>query len=93
MTKRGPLGRARFQWATRRRGGQRREFSPTRSTRTSSSGFGNGFFPYVGGAIKEFFEDLKRTVAPDVISRTTDTICTRHRLVSELTWNTYRNHS
>ena len=56
-------------------------------------GFRDGFFPYVGGAIKEFFEDLKRTVAPDVIfTHYRHDLHQDHRLVSELTWNTYRDH-
>jgi len=55
--------------------------------------FRDGFFPYVGGAIKEFFEDLKRTVAPDVIfTHYRHDLHQDHRLVSELTWNTYRDH-
>ena len=56
-------------------------------------GFRDGFFPYVGGEIKEYFEDLKRQVSPDVIfthyrgDRHQD-----HRVISELTWNTFRDH-
>ena len=57
-------------------------------------GFRDGFFPYIGGEIKEFFEELKGAVAPDVIF----THCRHdfhqdHRLVSELTWNTFRDHT
>src|SRR5437899_1155761 len=54
--------------------------------------FRDGFFPYVGGSIKEYFEELKRPPAPDVIfthyrgDRHQD-----HRLISELTWNTFRD--
>jgi LmbE family N-acetylglucosaminyl deacetylase len=55
--------------------------------------FRDGFFPYVGGAIKEFFEDLKHKVAPDVIfTHYRHDLHQDHRLVSELTWNTYRDH-
>ena len=55
--------------------------------------FRDGFFPYVGAAIKEQFEALKRTVTPDLVlthhggDRHQD-----HRLISELTWNTFRDH-
>ncbi len=55
--------------------------------------FRDGFFPYVGASIKEYFEELKREPAPDVIfthyrgDRHQD-----HRLVSDLTWNTFRDH-
>lgn len=53
----------------------------------------DGFLPYVAAPLKEFFEELKRTVEPDVIfthygnDRHQD-----HRLISELTWNTFRRH-
>jgi LmbE family N-acetylglucosaminyl deacetylase len=55
--------------------------------------FRDGFLPYSGAAVKEFFETLK-PVQPDVIfthhrhDRHQD-----HRLVSDLTWNTFRNHN
>jgi LmbE family N-acetylglucosaminyl deacetylase len=53
----------------------------------------DGFLPYSGAAVKDDFEELKRTFSPDVVlthyrhDRHQD-----HRLVSELTWNTWRNH-
>lgn len=56
--------------------------------------FRNGYFPWVGAAIKDFFETLKKDPAPDVIftpwreDRHQD-----HRLVSDLTWNTFRDHT
>jgi LmbE family N-acetylglucosaminyl deacetylase len=56
-------------------------------------GFRDGFFPYIGMEIKEYFEELKRLVNPDLIlthyrgDRHQD-----HRLVSDLTWNTFRDH-
>lgn len=55
--------------------------------------FRNGFFPYVGASIKEYFEQIKRSLSPDVIfthygkDKHQD-----HRLISELTWNTFRDH-
>jgi len=55
--------------------------------------FKDGFFPYVGGELKEFFEDLKRKVSPDVIfTHYRHDLHQDHRLISELTWNTYRDH-
>jgi LmbE family N-acetylglucosaminyl deacetylase len=55
--------------------------------------FRDGFFPYQGEAIKEEFEALKPRVAPDVIfTHSRDDRHQDHRLVSELTWNTFRNH-
>jgi LmbE family N-acetylglucosaminyl deacetylase len=55
--------------------------------------FRDGFFPYVGGDIKDYFESLKQGVNPDLIfthSRTD--LHQDHRLVSDLTWNTFRDH-
>ena len=55
--------------------------------------FRDGFFPYVGTEIKEFFEVLKKQFSPDLIfTHTRNDLHQDHRLVSELTWNTYRDH-
>src|SRR5438045_6329285 len=53
----------------------------------------DGFLPYTGAAVKDEFESLKREFSPDVVfthyrqDRHQD-----HRLVSDLTWNTWRDH-
>jgi LmbE family N-acetylglucosaminyl deacetylase len=55
--------------------------------------FRDGFFPYTGSEIKEFFEELKLACAPDlVLTHYRDDLHQDHRLVSELTWNTFRDH-
>ena len=55
--------------------------------------FRDGFFPYEGSKIKEDFEELKRRLAPDLIfSHYRNDLHQDHRLISELTWNTFRNH-
>lgn len=55
--------------------------------------FKDGFFPYLGGEIKSFFEELKKQVSPDVIfTHYRHDLHQDHRVVSELTWNTYRHH-
>ena len=55
--------------------------------------FEDGFFPYTGGEIKRFFEKLKRGVTPDLIfTHYRHDLHQDHRLISELTWNTFRNH-
>ena len=55
--------------------------------------FRDGFFPYVGGEIKQFFEHLKGVCQPDlVLTHYREDRHQDHRLVSDLTWNTYRNH-
>jgi LmbE family N-acetylglucosaminyl deacetylase len=56
-------------------------------------GFRDGFFPYLGPAVKERFEELKREVSPDLIlTHVGHDLHQDHRLVSELTWNTFRDH-
>jgi LmbE family N-acetylglucosaminyl deacetylase len=55
--------------------------------------FRDGFFPYVGSEIKEQFEQLKAEFSPDLIlTHYRHDLHQDHRLVSELTWNTFRNH-
>lgn len=55
--------------------------------------FRESFFPYVGAEIKDFFEELKKLVQPELIlthrraDRHQD-----HRTVAEFSWNTWRNH-
>jgi LmbE family N-acetylglucosaminyl deacetylase len=57
------------------------------------AGFRDGFFPYVGVEIKEFFEQLKTQLAPDLIfTHYREDLHQDHRLICELTWNTFRNH-
>lgn len=56
--------------------------------------FRDGFFPYQGEAIKEFFEELKGRFSPDLIfTHTRNDRHQDHRLVSDLTWNTWRDHT
>src|SRR3990170_6449341 len=53
----------------------------------------DGFFPYIGVELKEQFEQLKCEFSPDLIlTHYRHDLHQDHRLVSELTWNTYRNH-
>lgn len=55
--------------------------------------FRDGFFPYVGGEVKEYFEALKRSIDPDIIfTHFRNDMHQDHRLVSEITWNTFRDH-
>jgi LmbE family N-acetylglucosaminyl deacetylase len=50
------------------------------------------FLPYSGAAVKEEFEALKREFAPDLVfTHYRDDRHQDHRLVSELTWNTWRD--
>jgi LmbE family N-acetylglucosaminyl deacetylase len=58
-----------------------------------SKGFRDGFFPYIGAEIKDAFEELKVAFDPDVIfTHYRYDLHQDHRLICELTWNTFRNH-
>jgi LmbE family N-acetylglucosaminyl deacetylase len=55
--------------------------------------FRDSFLPYSGPAVKEAFEALKKDFSPDVVfTHYRDDLHQDHRIVSELTWNTWRNH-
>ena len=55
--------------------------------------FRDGFFPYIGGEIKELFEELKAGPTPDLVfTHYGRDLHQDHRVVSELTWNTFRDH-
>ena len=50
------------------------------------------YFPYVADQIKDGFEELK-AIDPDVVfTHHRHDVHQDHRLVAELTWNTFRNH-
>jgi LmbE family N-acetylglucosaminyl deacetylase len=63
------------------------------STKVIVRDYRDGFLPYSGAAVKDEFETLKRGFSPDLIfthyrnDRHQD-----HRLISDLTWNTWRDH-
>jgi len=55
--------------------------------------FRDSFMPFDGVAIKEVFEELKAEVSPDLVfTHYGQDAHQDHRLISELTWNTFRNH-
>ena len=55
--------------------------------------FRDGFFPFLGGQIKDDFEALKREFSPDLVfTHHRDDRHQDHRLISDLTWNTFRSH-
>jgi LmbE family N-acetylglucosaminyl deacetylase len=64
-----------------------------RSSDVVVADFQDGFFPYLGGDVKAFFEKLKAEIVPDLIfTHQRLDLHQDHRLVSELTWNTFRDH-
>jgi len=55
--------------------------------------FRDGFLPTRGGEVKDCFEQLKQEFSPDLVfTHYRDDRHQDHRLISELTWNTFRNH-
>jgi len=55
--------------------------------------FRDGFMPFAGSGVKDAFEELKQIVSPDLIfTHNRRDAHQDHRLISELTWNTFRNH-
>jgi len=55
--------------------------------------FRDSFFPYEGERIKEYFEQLKRSIQPDLVfTHCRDDRHQDHRLLSDLAWNTFRDH-
>ena len=54
--------------------------------------FRDGFLPFNGIEVKEVFEQLKQ-FKPDIIfTHYRQDLHQDHRLISDLTWNTFRNH-
>jgi LmbE family N-acetylglucosaminyl deacetylase len=90
----------RFHWVVFSAAGVRREeaaraaalFGGRRVQGPLIKGFRDGFMPFEGLQVKEVFEELK-AVSPDLIlTHTQKDAHQDHRLIGELTWNTFRNH-
>jgi LmbE family N-acetylglucosaminyl deacetylase len=54
--------------------------------------FRDGFFPFEGAQIKSYFEELKGTAPELIFTHNRRDAHQDHRLIAELTWNTFRNH-
>ena len=55
--------------------------------------FKDGFMPYVGSEVKAVFETDLKELSPDLIFTHNGRDAHQdHRLISELTWNTFRDH-
>jgi len=55
--------------------------------------FEDSFFPYNGNEIKKSMQQLSRDFSPDLIfTHYRDDLHQDHRLISELTWNAFRDH-
>jgi LmbE family N-acetylglucosaminyl deacetylase len=65
----------------------------TSSSKVDVMTFRDGFFPWQGADIKERFEAMKGEISPDLIFTHYGRDCHQdHRIISELAWNTWRNH-
>ena len=55
--------------------------------------FMDGFLPSVWSQVKEEFENIKKDFTPDIIfTHYRNDLHQDHRVINELTWNTFRNH-
>lgn len=55
--------------------------------------FRESFFPYIGAEIKDYFEIMKGEFSPDLIlTHYREDRHQDHRVISDLTWNTFRDH-
>jgi LmbE family N-acetylglucosaminyl deacetylase len=55
--------------------------------------FRGSYLPHEGAAVKDAFENVKSRIQPDLIfTHWLEDRHQDHRVVSELTWNTFRNH-
>lgn len=93
--------RLKFHWVVFSGGGVRgQEAAKAAELFTSGSqkqivlkDFRDGFLPYNAAQVKNLFEEMKSEVDPDVIfTQWGGDAHQDHRLLSELTWNTFRNH-
>jgi LmbE family N-acetylglucosaminyl deacetylase len=63
------------------------------SSRIELETFRDGYFPYDGAKLKDWFEGLRRRIDPDLIlTHRKDDAHQDHREISQLTWNSFRNH-
>jgi len=54
--------------------------------------FQDGFMPFVGGDVKTIFEELKAASLDLIFTHNRHDAHQDHRLLAELTWNTFRDH-
>lgn len=90
-----------FQWVVLSATGVREEearkaaslFAGSRLKGALLKQFRDGFMPYEGANIKEVFETELKVLSPDVVfTHNRFDAHQDHRLIAELTWNTFRDH-
>lgn len=63
------------------------------STKIVTKSFRESYLPYHGEEVKKYFDTLPRMIDPDLIfTHCRHDLHQDHRIVCELTWNTYRRH-
>lgn len=73
--------------------GAKRFCEEARSLEINIHRFRDGFLPFAGTEVKECFEQCKQEFEPDIVfTHYRDDRHQDHRMVADLTWNTYRNH-
>lgn len=65
---------------------------PVKCKKVIVKSFRDSFFPFEGAQIKTFFEELKPIAPSLVFTHSRKDAHQDHRLLAELTWNTFRNH-
>jgi len=95
------LPRVRFHWVVLSTPGPRRQeaseavelFTKGCETEVDLEDYRDGFLPYSGGQVKDFFEKMKGRVNPHLIfTPWRGDAHQDHRLLAEMAWNTFRNH-
>jgi LmbE family N-acetylglucosaminyl deacetylase len=95
------LPRLRFHWVVFSASGTRGQEATKAAELFAAGGdkevvlkdYRDGYLPYSGGEVKDFFEEMKSRVNPDLIFTPWHRDAHQdHRLLAELTWNTFRNH-
>jgi LmbE family N-acetylglucosaminyl deacetylase len=67
--------------------------SSATTSRVVFKNFRDSYFPFQGARIKDCFEVLKKSFTPDLIfTHCRGDLHQDHRLICELTWNSFRNH-
>jgi len=81
------------QRADEAKSGAERFLRQAKSRQVAIEDFRDAFFPASYTDIKEYFLQLRQDISPDVIfTHRWKDLHQDHRLVAELTWNTFRDH-
>jgi LmbE family N-acetylglucosaminyl deacetylase len=71
----------------------KRFLKSARTKDVETNGFTDSFFPSQSKEIKEHFNELRKGFSPDVVfTHFRNDFHQDHRVISELTWNTFRDH-